>query len=254
MSAEATADGGGGVSPLLAVRDLASAYAGGVEVLHGVSFDVAPSEVLAIVGANGAGKTTLARALANLLPCLRGEVTKGQILFDGRDARRMSPAALVRAGLASVLEGRHCFPALTIEENLALGGIARGTGRRELRRDLDQIYAIFPDLVSKRHLAAAQVSGGQQQMTAIGRALMSRPRLLVVDEASMGLAPMTVQKIFEALLRLRGERGLSLVFIDQNLRLAKRYADDLIVMVNGRVRDVAASDRVRVEDIYFGAA
>ncbi len=175
--------------PLLQVEALEVVYGGAVHALHGVDLAVRAGEIVALVGANGAGKTTLLRAVSNLLPALRGRVTAGRLAYDGRDVTRTRTDVLVRAGLVGVLEGRHCFRSLSVQENLVAGGLGRGTGRGGVRADLDRVYGLFPRLAAKRGVAAGLLSGGEQQMAAIGRALMGRPRLLVLDEPSMGLAP-----------------------------------------------------------------
>ena len=238
--------------PQLVVEGVAAAYGGAIEALRDVSLRLDRGEIVAVVGANGAGKTTLAKALSNLLPAERGRVTRGSIWFEGQDVLRESPADLVRLGLVPVLEGRHCFAAMTVEDNLVTGAIARGSSRAATRTDLDFVYGLFPNLAEKRKLAAGQVSGGEQQMTAIGRALMARPKLLVLDEPSMGLAPLTIKGIFEAIAGLNRKHGLSIVFAEQNARLAERYADRIVVLTNGTS---TAADRGTIgalDALYLG--
>ena len=227
------ATGTAGDEDILVVDGLGAHYAGGIVGLQDVSLRLAHGEILAIVGANGAGKTTLMRAIANLLPAVRGRFTKGSIRFKGAETPRTSCDALVRAGLASVLEGRRCFASLTLEENLLTGALAKGVSRGAARRDLDRIYDLFPSLAERRRLLAGQVSGGEQQMTAIGRALMSRPTMLLLDEPSMGLAPLIVRAIFEALARLNREDGLSVLLAEQNAKLARRYAHRAVGLAGG---------------------
>jgi branched-chain amino acid transport system ATP-binding protein len=217
----------------LVVENIEAIYNHSIAALHGVSLTVHSGEIVALIGANGAGKSTTLKAVSNLLPAERGRITTGAIRFEGVDVLRTSPGALVRLGLAQVLEGRHCFRALTVEENLVTGGVARGSGRREITRDLARIYEIFPRLGDKRHAVAGLTSGGEQQMTAIGRALMSRPRLLVLDEPSMGLAPKTVQSIFQSLGALNESEGLSILVAEQNSTIALRYAHRAVVLENG---------------------
>ncbi|MBY3143535.1 ABC transporter ATP-binding protein [Rhizobium laguerreae] len=218
---------------LLAVDDLKATYNHAITALDGVGFHLARGEILALLGANGAGKTTTLKALSNLLPAERGQVVSGSIRFDGLDVLRTSPAALVRAGLVQVLEGRHCFRSLTVEENLVSGGLGRSGTRAEIAEDIEKIYAHFPRLKEKRRALSGLTSGGEQQMTAIGRALMSRPRLLVLDEPSMGLAPLIVQDIFRKLRHLNREEGLSILVAEQNSAVALKYADRANILENG---------------------
>ncbi|MET0359269.1 MAG: ABC transporter ATP-binding protein [Pararhizobium sp.] len=218
---------------LLVVDGLKATYVHAITALHDVGFTLAEGEIVALLGANGAGKTTVLKALSNLLSAARGQIRAGSIRFAGRDVTATRPADLVRAGLVPVLEGRHCFPSLTVEENLISGGLGRGSTRREIAADLDKVYAHFPQLAEKRRTASGLTSGGEQQMTAIGRALMSRPRLLVLDEPSMGLAPIVVQDIFATLRRLNREEGLSLLVAEQNAAVALRVAHRAIVLENG---------------------
>lgn len=241
---------------LLTVTDLRAAYDGAIVALNRVSLAVGRGEIVALLGANGAGKSTTLKAVSNLLPAERGRVTAGSIRFDGRDVARTSPAALVRLGLVPVLEGRHCFKALTVEENLVTGALGRSAGRRDIARDLERVYAIFPRLAEKRRTRAGLTSGGEQQMTAIGRALMARPRLLVLDEPSMGLAPLVVQTIFGRLKDLNGSEGLSILVAEQNAAVALRYADRAVVIETGTaVLDGTAAELRGRDDIrrfYFG--
>jgi branched-chain amino acid transport system ATP-binding protein len=252
MSAIGTLVGSKTIDDILVVDGLASHYAGGIAGLQDVSLRLARGEILAIVGPNGAGKTTLMRAIANLLPSERGRVTAGRILFEGLEASRTRCDALVRAGLASVLEGRHCFASLTLEENLLTGAAAQGLSRGAARRDLDRIYDLFPSLATRRRLLASQVSGGEQQMTAIGRALMSRPTLLLLDEPSMGLAPLAVRAIFEALARLNREDKLSVLLAEQNHALARRYAHRALGLAAGTSTSADLATREQLDSLYFG--
>ncbi|MBX4863496.1 ABC transporter ATP-binding protein [Rhizobium bangladeshense] len=218
---------------LLAVDGLKATYNHAITALDGVGFHLARGEILALLGANGAGKTTTLKALSNLLPAERGQVVSGSIRFDRLDVLRTSPAALVRAGLVQVLEGRHCFRNLTVEENLVSGGLGRSGTRAEIAEDIEKVYTHFPRLKEKRRALSGLTSGGEQQMTAIGRALMSRPRLLVLDEPSMGLAPLIVQDIFRKLRHLNREEGLSILVAEQNSAVALKYADRAIILENG---------------------
>ena len=193
--------------PLLEITAVEAVYDHAIVALHEVSLQVREGEILALLGANGAGKTTTLKALSNLLPAERGAITKGEIRFLDLDVKQTKPSNLVRRGLVQVLEGRHCFRSLTVEENLITGALGRSSSRREAAADLERVYAYFPRLKEKRKAKSGLTSGGEQQMTAIGRALMSRPRLLVLDEPSMGLAPLIVQNIFKILKRLNREKG-----------------------------------------------
>lgn len=218
---------------LLAVNALKATYNHAITALDGVGFALERGEILAILGANGAGKSTTLKAVSNLLPAERGQIVSGSIRFEGLDVARTSPGDLVRAGLVQVLEGRHCFRSLTVEENLVSGGIGRSGNRAEIASDLEKVYAHFPRLKEKRRALSGLTSGGEQQMTAIGRALMSRPRLLVLDEPSMGLAPIVVQDIFRTLRRLNREEGLSILVAEQNSAIALTYAHRAIILENG---------------------
>ena len=241
---------------LLAVEAIEATYNHAIAALHGVSLTLRRGEILALLGANGAGKTTTLKALSNLLPAERGQITAGHIRFDGQDVARLKTAELVRRGLVQVLEGRHCFGTLTVEENLIAGGLGRSSNRREIARDLEQVYDYFPLLKQKRNTKSGLASGGEQQMTAIGRALMSRPRLLVLDEPSMGLAPLVVEAIFVALKQLNRSEGLSILVAEQNSTVALRYADRATVLENGRAvlsgeaRELSRRDDIKA--VYFG--
>ncbi|QEX20263.1 ABC transporter ATP-binding protein [Hypericibacter adhaerens] len=240
----------------LSLEGIAVVYNRAIHALHDVGFSVGAGEIVALLGANGAGKSTTLKAVSNLLPAERGQITRGSILFEGEDIARQRTSGLVRRGLVQVLEGRHCFRALTVEENLVTGALGRDASHREIRDDLERVYAHFPRLKEKRRTTAGLTSGGEQQMTAIGRALMSRPRLLVLDEPSMGLAPLVVQDIFTALKTLNAEAGLTILVAEQNSTVALRHADRAIVLENGHsvLEGTAAELRAR-EDIkafYLG--
>lgn len=241
---------------LLAVDGLKATYNHAITALDGVSFTLARGEILALLGANGAGKTTTLKAVSNLLPAERGQIAAGSVRFQGVNVAKTSPADLVRAGLAQVLEGRHCFRSLTVEENLVSGGLGRSSTRAEIAEDLEKVYAHFPRLKENRRALSGLTSGGEQQMTAIGRALMSRPRLLVLDEPSMGLAPMVVQDIFRTLRTLNREEGLSILVAEQNSAVALKYAHRAIILENGltvlsgNARDLRERDDVK--SFYLG--
>ncbi|MDP9898732.1 ABC transporter ATP-binding protein [Variovorax ginsengisoli] len=241
---------------LLRIEAIEVAYQRSIVALHRVSLDVGAGEIHALLGANGAGKSTTLKAVSNLLPAQRGQVTAGRIDFDGHDVGRMSTADLVRLGLVQVLEGRHCFRSLTLEENLLTGALGRSARRGEAAEDLARVYEIFPRLKAKRRVLAGLSSGGEQQMTAIGRALMSRPRLLVLDEPSMGLAPLVVRDIFEQLRRLNREQGLSILVAEQNSTVALQYADRATVLDAGIAvlggNAQALRQRADIQSFYFG--
>jgi len=204
-------------------------------VLKGVSLEVPRGGFVALLGANGAGKTTTLKAISNLLKAERGDVTKGSIIFDGAGVHSLTPNALVRRGCIQVMEGRHCFAHLTIEENLLTGAYTRSDGGSAVTRDLDLVYSYFPRLKERRKSLAGYTSGGEQQMTAIGRALMSRPKMMLLDEPSMGLAPQLVEEIFEIVGRLHREQGLSVLVAEQNTNIALSYARHGYILENGRV-------------------
>ncbi|MEL6060340.1 MULTISPECIES: ATP-binding cassette domain-containing protein [unclassified Methylobacterium] len=241
---------------LLRVEALEAVYGGGVRALSGVDLSVRAGEILALAGSNGAGKTTLLRAVSNLLPATGGRITAGRVVYAGRDVARTRTDVLVRLGLVGVLEGRHCFRSLSIAENLLAGGLGRGSRPAELRADLDRVYALFPRLAQKRALPAGLVSGGEQQMAAIGRALMGRPRLLVLDEPSMGLAPRITEEIYRILVGLNRSEGLTLLVAEQNVALALRHAHRCVVLETGRSVLEGPADVLRARDdiraVYLG--
>jgi len=240
----------------LVVERLEAVYNYSIVALHDVSLRVRRGEILAVLGANGAGKSTTLKSLSNLLQAERGRITRGSIRFEGFDVLRTRPADLVRHGLVQVLEGRHCFRSLNVEENLVTGGVGRGSSRREIVQDLERVYTIFPRLKEKRKETSGLTSGGEQQMTAIGRALMSRPRLLVLDEPSMGLAPLIIRDIFRKLKSLNRSEGLSILVAEQNSTVALQYADRATVLENGvsvlEGPAKALRDRADVKAFYFG--
>ncbi len=243
---------------LLDVDGVEAIYGDAILALRGVSFAVAKGGILALLGANGAGKSTTLKAISNLLGASRGRVSKGTITWRGEATARLGPADLVRRGIVQVLEGRHCFPQLTVEENLLSGGFARRPGRRELRADLERIYEIFPRLKLRRYAKAGLLSGGEQQMVAIGRGLMSRPTLMLLDEPSMGLAPMIVEEIFEIIRRLNADEGVTFILAEQNAHLVLRYAHHGVVLENGRVATSGTAAellaRDDVDDFYLGGS
>ena len=240
----------------LSVNNVEVIYDHVILVLKGVSLEVPRGKIVALLGANGAGKTTTLKAISNLLRAERGDVTKGSIEFDGERVDRLTPAELVRRGVCQVMEGRHCFQHLTIEENLLTGAFSRKVGRAELKADLEKVYAYFPRLKQRRTSQAGYTSGGEQQMTAVGRALMAQPKMILLDEPSMGLAPQIVEEIFDIVKSLNQKEGVSFLLAEQNTMVALRFADYGYILENGRVvMDGIASDLATNEDVkefYLG--
>jgi len=253
---ETTAAHGEAVKPLLDVNGIEVIYNHVILVLKGVSLAVPAGGIVALLGANGAGKTTTLKAVSNLLRAERGEVTKGSIELDGARVDRLTPADLVKRGVVQVMEGRHCFGHLSVEENLLTGAYTRGISRGELQSELERVYAFFPRLKQRRHAMAGFTSGGEQQMTAIGRALMARPRMILLDEPSMGLAPQIVEEIFEIVGNLNRVEKVSFLLAEQNTMVALRFADFGYILENGRVvleGDAAAlSANEDVKEFYLG--
>ena len=241
---------------LLDVNGIEVIYNHVILVLKGVSLQVPEGGVVALLGANGAGKTTTLKAISNLLHAERGEVTKGSIEFAGERVDRMTPADLVKRGVVQVMEGRHCFGHLTIEENLLTGAYTRSASRAEVRRDLERVYEFFPRLRQRRESMAGFTSGGEQQMTAIGRALMARPKMILLDEPSMGLAPQIVEEIFEIVGNLNRQERVSFLLAEQNTMVALRFADFGYILENGRVvmegRAQALAENEDVKEFYLG--
>ena len=225
-------------------------------VLKGVSLCVPEGGIVAILGANGAGKTTTLRAVSNLLKSERGDVTKGSVEYRGEKVHRLSPSDLVKRGVIQVMEGRHCFAHLTVEENLLTGAYTRNASRAEVSADLEKVYGYFPRLKMRRHSQSGYTSGGEQQMTAVGRALMSRPQMILLDEPSMGLAPQIVEEIFEIVRNLNQKEKVSFLLAEQNTNVALRYADFGYILENGRVvMEGAAASLAENEDVkefYLG--
>ena len=242
--------------PLLEVNGIEVIYNHVILVLKGVSLAVPEGGIVALLGANGAGKTTTLKAISNLLFAERGEVTKGSIHFDGARVDRLNPSMLVKRGVIQVMEGRHCFAHLTVEENLLTGAYTRSASRAEIRQDLERVYQFFPRLKQRRASLAGYTSGGEQQMTAIGRALMARPRMILLDEPSMGLAPQIVEEIFEIVKNLNASEKVSFLLAEQNTMVALRFADFGYILENGRVvlegSARALSDNEDVKEFYLG--
>ncbi|WHZ10213.1 MAG: ABC transporter, ATP-binding protein 2 (cluster 4, leucine/isoleucine/valine/benzoate) [Burkholderiaceae bacterium] len=240
---------------VLDVNGIEVVYDHVILVLKGVSLTVPEGGIVAILGGNGAGKTTTLRAVSNLLKGERGEVTKGSIHYHGERIESLSPAELVRRGVVQVMEGRHCFAHLTIEENLLTGAYTR-RDRGEIAANLDKVYRYFPRLKERRGSQAAYTSGGEQQMCAIGRALMTNPSLVLLDEPSMGLAPQLVEEVFNIVKELNVRERTTFLLAEQNTNMALKYADYGYIMENGRVvMDGSALDLAGNEDVkefYLG--
>jgi branched-chain amino acid transport system ATP-binding protein len=242
--------------PLLTVNNIEVIYDRVILVLKGVSLEVPEGGIVALLGANGAGKTTTLKAISNLLRAERGEVTKGSIEYTGERVDRLSPNDLVRRGVIQVMEGRHCFEHLTVEENLLTGAYTRRDGRAGIRADLEKVYRYFPRLKERRAAQAGYTSGGEQQMTAIGRALMASPRMILLDEPSMGLAPQLVEEIFEIVETLNKKEGVSFLLAEQNTMVALKFADYGYILENGRVVMNGEAHELRenedVKEFYLG--
>ncbi|MCO5064931.1 MAG: ABC transporter ATP-binding protein [Rhizobiaceae bacterium] len=242
--------------PILSVNNIEVIYDHVILVLKGVSLSVPAGGITALLGANGAGKTTTLKAISNLLHAERGEVTKGTIVFEGEQVQSLSPNELVRRGCIQVMEGRHCFGHLSIEDNLMTGAFTRRDGKAEINSDLEMVYAYFPRLKVRRASQAGYTSGGEQQMTAIGRALMSRPKMILLDEPSMGLAPQLVEEIFEIVKKLNEEQGVSFLLAEQNTNVALRYAKYGYILESGRVVLDGEAEALRtnedVKEFYLG--
>jgi len=240
----------------LSVNNIEVIYDHVILVLRGVSLDVAEGGIVALLGANGAGKTTTLKAISNLLSAERGEVTKGTIEYRGERVDRLTPNDLVRRGVCQVMEGRHCFAHLTIEENLLTGAFTRKGSRGDIAAALERVYRYFPRLRERRGSLAGYTSGGEQQMTAIGRALMAQPSMILLDEPSMGLAPQIVEEIFAIVAELNRNERVSFLLAEQNTMVALRHANYGYILENGRVvMDGEAADLANNEDVkefYLG--
>jgi branched-chain amino acid transport system ATP-binding protein len=234
--------------PLLSLQGVEVLYENVIVALRGVTLEVPRGAIVALLGANGAGKTTTLKAASRLLGAERGEVVAGTITFEGQPVAGLAPNRLVELGVAQVLEGRRCFAHLTVEENLQLGGYVRKPSRGELSASLERVYARFPRLRERRRSPAGYTSGGEQQMVAIGRALMADPRLVLLDEPSMGLAPIIVREIFEGVRELNERDGVSFLLAEQNAAIALHYAHHGYVLENGRVVLEGSTDALRARD------
>ncbi len=242
--------------PILRVNNIEVIYDHVILVLKGVSLEVPEGGIVALLGANGAGKTTTLKAISNLLRAERGEVTKGSVEYLGDKVDNLTPNDLVKRGVVQVMEGRHCFGHLTVEENLLTGAYTRSDGNAAIKRDLEMVYDYFPRLRERRSSQAGYTSGGEQQMVAIGRAMMSKPKVILLDEPSMGLAPQLVEEIFEIVRTLNQKEGVSFLLAEQNTMVALRYATFGYILENGRVvmegEASKLSENDDVKEFYLG--
>jgi branched-chain amino acid transport system ATP-binding protein len=243
-------------SPLLQINNIEVIYDHVILVLKGISLEVPKGSIVALLGANGAGKSTTLKSISGLLGAERGIVTKGSIMYNGESIESKSPSDLVNQGVIQVMEGRHCFEHLTIEENLLTGAYTLSGGRKAVTKNLELVYDCFPRLAERRRTQAGYTSGGEQQMCAIGRALMSNPEMILLDEPSMGLAPQLVEDIFEIIKRLNEQEGVSFLLAEQNTNIALKYSDFGYIMENGRiVMEENAEELMENEDVkefYLG--
>ena len=245
-------------APYLSVNNVEVIYDHVILVLKGVSLQVPQGKIVALLGANGAGKSTTLKTISTLLRGERGDVTKGEVQFKGERIDQLTPNELVRRGLSQVMEGRHCFGHLTIEENLLTGAYTRSASRAQLKESLEKVYHYFPRLRERRSSQAGYTSGGEQQMCAIGRALMAKPSMILLDEPSMGIAPQIVDEIFGIVKDLNSKENVSFLLAEQNTSIALRYADFGYILENGRVvMEGAASELASNEDVkefYLGVS
>ncbi len=243
-------------APFLKVNNIEVIYEHVILVLKGVSVEVPRGGIISLLGANGAGKSTTLKAISNLLKAERGEITKGSIEFDGLRIDRMHPADVVKRGVIQVMEGRRLFEHLTVEDDLLTGAYTRGREAKEVKQDLEMVYGYFPRLRERRDTKTGYISGGEKQMVAIGRALMARPKLMLLDEPSMGLAPLLVQEIFGIVTRLNREQGVAILLAEQNAAMALQFASYGYVMENGRVvldgTSQTLQDNEDVREFYLG--
>jgi branched-chain amino acid transport system ATP-binding protein len=243
-------------TPYLNINNIEVIYDHVILVLKGVSLQVEQGKIVALLGANGAGKTTTLKAISNLLRAERGDVTKGNIEFQGQRIDHLTPSDLVKRGVIQVMEGRHCFQHLTVEENLLTGAYTRGGDRAGIKQSLEKVYEYFPRLKQRRTSQSGYTSGGEQQMTALGRALMAKPEMILLDEPSMGLAPQIVEEIFEIVRDLNQREKVSFLLAEQNTMVALRYADFGYILENGRVvmegdaKELASNEDVK--EFYLG--
>ena len=245
-------------APLLVVNNIEVVYDHVILVLKGVSLEVPEGGIVALLGANGAGKTTTLKSISNLLVAERGDITKGTIDYQGQRIQGLSANQLVKRGIVQVMEGRRCFEHLTVEENLMTGAFTRRDGAASIRQDLELVYTYFPRLKDRRTSTAGYTSGGEQQMTALGRALMARPKMILLDEPSMGLAPQLVEEIFEIVKKLNEAEQVTFLLAEQNTNMALRYSHYGYILENGRIvmegdaASLAGNDDIK--EFYLGIA
>jgi len=243
-------------APLLKVNNIEVIYEHVILVLKGVSLDVYEGQIVSLLGANGAGKSTTLKAISNLVKAERGEVTKGTVEFEGRRIDKLFAPAVVKLGIIQVMEGRHTFEHLTVEDDLLTGAYTRGRDKKGVKVALENVYTYFPRLVERRHVKTGYISGGEMQMCAIGRALMSKPKIMLLDEPSMGLAPLLVEEIFNIILRLNKDQNVAMLLAEQNANMALQYAQYGYIMENGRVvldgNAETLKDNADVREFYLG--
>ena len=245
-----------GAMPILAVKNIEVIYDHVILVLRGVSLEVPQGKIVALLGGNGAGKSTTLKSVSTLLASERGDVTKGSIEYRGQRTDQLSPGDMVNMGMVQVMEGRHCFAHLSVEDNLLTGAYTRKISKTERADALERVYAYFPRLKVRRTSLSGYTSGGEQQMTAIGRAMMAKPSMLLLDEPSMGLAPQIVAEIFEIVRDLNTKEGVSILLAEQNTNVALKYADYGYILESGRImmdgpaRDLA--ENADVKEFYLG--
>ena len=245
-------------APLLIVNNIEVVYDHVILVLKGVSLEVPEGGIVALLGANGAGKTTTLKSISNLLMAERGDITKGTIDYQGQRIQGLSANQLVKRGIVQVMEGRRCFEHLTVEENLMTGAFTRRDGAASIRQDLELVYTYFPRIKDRRTSTAGYTSGGEQQMTALGRALMARPKMILLDEPSMGLAPQLVEEIFEIVKKLNEAEQVTFLLAEQNTNMALRYSHYGYILENGRIvmegdaASLAGNDDIK--EFYLGIA
>lgn len=244
---------------LLAINNIEAVYNQVVLALRGVTVDVPEGSIVSLLGANGSGKTTTLKACSNLLQAERGMITKGSVVYDGQDTADVEPYDLVKGGMVQVLEGRHCFAHLTVEENLLTGSfIRKHATQQDIKDDIEMVYDYFPRIKLRRDSLSGLTSGGEQQMIAIGRALMSRPRLILLDEPSMGLAPQFVEEVFEIVRKLNEKEGVSFLVAEQNAVIALKHADYGYIIESGKVvakgRAEEMSSQGNIQELYMGVS
>jgi branched-chain amino acid transport system ATP-binding protein len=243
-------------TPLLKVNNIEVIYEHVILVLKGVSLDVYEGQIVSLLGANGAGKSTTLKAISNLVKAERGEVTKGTVEFDGKRVDKLYAPQLVKMGVIQIMEGRHTFEHLTVEDDLLTGAYTRGRDKKGIKAALDLVYKYFPRLKERHNVKTGYISGGEMQMCAIGRALMAKPKIMLLDEPSMGLAPLLVEEIFNIILRLNKKEKVGILLAEQNAAMALKYAEYGYIMENGRIvldgDSQILKDNADVREFYLG--